>query len=98
MSDKSIPNITLAPCESSRIQAHGHCAETNTLALVFKSKDNAGTTYHYSGFTADDYAALQVAESIGKHFGSHINIKDEDGNLKYPFTRIEERKDDGISK
>lgn len=84
--------IELCPCESSRITAHGHDPVTNTLALQFKSKNGPGPVYHYSGFTADDYKAFTEAESLGRHFGTHINVKNEDGSLKYPFTKLEEPK------
>lgn len=92
---KKLPAITISPCESSRIAGHGHCAETNRLALQFKGKDGKpGPVYHYAGFTADDYKALCAAESIGKHFGSNINVRNDDGALKYPFTKIDELADE----
>ena len=82
------PEITLVPCESSRIAAHGFDPQTSTLALQFKAKDGPGSLYHYAGVPADLYEELKGAESFGKFFGSHINVKDENGALKYPHTKI----------
>lgn len=84
------PTITLKPCESSRIRAHGHCPETNTLALQFHAKDGRpGPTYHYQGFTAEKYAELCGCESVGKFFGFVVSAKDDEGKPVYPYTRIE---------
>ncbi|WP_434033968.1 KTSC domain-containing protein [Cupriavidus sp. a3] len=64
----------------------GHDAETNTLAIRFKSYDGKATSlYHYSNVTADDFAALRDAESIGSHF--HKQIKPHD--KKYPYVKVE---------
>ena len=91
----SRPTINLCACESSRIAAHGYDASTRTLALQFKRKGEngemvPGTVYHYSGFEPEAYAELCAAESIGKFFGARVNVKDDEGNLKYPFIRIEQ--------
>ena len=91
--------ITLTPCSSSRIHAHGHCPETNRLALQFKKKNPdggdpiGGAVYHYTGFPADKYAELQAAESIGKFFGQVVNAKDDEGKLIYPFTKFEQEQE-----
>jgi len=89
MNTATKPAIAMCECESSRIASHGHCPVTNTLALRFRTKHGAGPLYHYSGFTAADYAAFTGAESLGKHFGQVINAKDDEGNLRFPFTKIE---------
>ena len=85
--------IPLTPCTSSRIAAHGYDQATNTLALQFKKKgDNGeqvpGAVYQYANVEPELYRDLCAAESKGKFFGEHINIK-VDGKLKYPFTKIE---------
>jgi hypothetical protein len=90
--EKTTTKINLCPCESSRIAAHGHDPETNTLALQFKNKNGAGPVYHYAGFTASDYAAFTGAESLGRHFGTVISAKNEDGSFRFPYTKIEEAK------
>lgn len=82
------PEIALTPCQSSRIAAHGFDAQTGTLALQFKAKSGEGSVYHYAGVPADMYEELRAAESIGKFFGERINVKDENGALKYPHTKI----------
>lgn len=78
--------ITMDSIESSQIEAIGHDAETQTLAIQFKAKGTApGSLYHYSNVTAEDFAAFRDAESIGSHFYKHIKpFKD-----KYPYVRIE---------
>lgn len=68
------PNPTMQPCKSSQVKAHGHCAETNTLCVEYAS----GGRYHYAGVSAEQYADLCKAESVGKHL--HANIK---GKHKY---------------
>lgn len=71
------PHIPLTPVESSQIHAIGHNAATNTLAVQFKSKHGAGSTYHYPGVTAEQHAAFAASESKGKHFGEHIKPRKE---------------------
>lgn len=82
--------IDLTPCESSRIESHGYHPESKTLALKFKG----GPCYHYSGFEPEAYKELQEAESIGRFFGARINVRNDDGSLKYPFARLDEEKDE----
>ena len=92
MEKTTTPKINLCACESSRIAAHGHDPETNTLALRFKNKSGTGPVYHYASFTAADYEAFIGAESLGKHFGTVISAKNEDGSFRFPYTKIEEPK------
>lgn len=91
-----MPKIALCPCDSSRIHAHGYDPETQTLALRFKGKGGApGPVYHYAGFPAEEYEALKQAESLGKFFGAKVNIKNDEGELVYPFTRLPDEEADG---
>ena len=76
--------IELHRVESSQIAAIGHDAATNTLAIQFAAKSGTGSIYHYSNFTADDFAAFKGAESIGSHFGKFIKPNAE----KYPFKKV----------
>lgn len=62
------PTIAMCACKSSQVAEIGHCQVTNTLAVKF----SRGGTYHYPGITADQFAALQKAESIGSHLGKFI--------------------------
>jgi hypothetical protein len=55
--------------ESSQIAAIGHDNATNTLHVQFKS---GGPTYSYAGVSAEKFAALKGAKSIGSHFAAHI--------------------------
>ena len=79
------PGIALTPVVSSQIAAIGHCTETNTLAIQFASRSGPGNVYHYANFTADDYAALAGADSVGSHFGKHIKPHAD----KHPYEKVE---------
>lgn len=57
--------------QSSNIAGHGHDPETSTLLIQFKN----GAVHKYEGVTAEDYAALAGAESVGKHFYAEIRGK-----------------------
>ena len=75
--------------ESSQIHSIGHDAETNTLAIRFRTFGRTrrpGSLYHYGNVTADDFAALKSAESLGRHFGQNIKPFAD----KYPFERVVE--------
>ena len=74
------PNFTMQPCQSSQVKAYGHCSATNTLCVEFAN----GGTYHYHGFSADDYANLTKAESVGKYL--HSNVK---GKFKHTKLEVE---------
>ena len=77
--------INMSAVESSQIHSIGHDANTNTLAIRFKTyKGEPGSLYHYSNFTAEDFAAFRSAESIGSHFGKYITKETE----KHPFQKI----------
>lgn len=64
------PEITLHAVNSSQVKAVGYDAESKTLVAQFTR--GAGAIYHYPGFSAEDHKAFIEAESIGKHFGKHI--------------------------
>ncbi len=70
--------IPLKPVTSSQIASIGHCPNTQTLAIQFKS---GGHVYEYPGVTAEQHQELVNAKSIGKHFGANIK--------KLPFKKIE---------
>jgi hypothetical protein len=81
-----LTTIATDSVESSQIHSIGHHAETQTLAVRFKTKDGApAALYHYSNFTTDDFAQFKGAESIGSHFFKHIKPEKE----KYSFVCIE---------
>ncbi|CAI2430286.1 KTSC domain-containing protein [Serratia liquefaciens] len=82
--------INMTPVESSQIDSIGHNPATNTLAIRFKSKGAPSSLYHYSNVTAEDFAAFSGAESVGSHFYKHIKADTE----RFPFQRINEKKDD----
>jgi hypothetical protein len=63
------PQIPLIPVKSQKVAAVGYDAETKTLAVTFP---NGKAVYHYPGVSPEQHAAFVGAESIGKHFGAHI--------------------------
>lgn len=78
-------HITLDSVESSQIEGIGHDPITGTLAMQFKAKKGApASIYHYANVDAPLFDALKNAESIGKHFATHIKAFPE----KYPCKRI----------
>lgn len=86
MENKSV--IAMDSVESSQIASIGHDAETNTLAIRFASKKDGspGSLYHYSNFTAEDFAAFKSAESTGSHFKTFIKPH----AAKFPYVKIVE--------
>lgn len=79
--------IQLTPVESSQIAAIGYDPASETLAIQFKGKGDApGSVYHYAYFTAEDWAALHAAESVGSHFYRHIKPRAD----RHPYVRIPE--------
>jgi hypothetical protein len=62
---KKPPAIPMCACKSSQVESFGHHGDT--LAVKFKS---GGAVYHYHGVTAEQFAGLQKAESIGKALGA----------------------------
>jgi hypothetical protein len=83
----SRPVIAMDEVQSSQIAKIGYDTATQTLAVQFAPKENgtAGSVYHYSQFSDEDFAAFKNSESLGKHFYKHIKPFKE----KYPYTRID---------
>lgn len=79
-------NIPMDPVKSSQIAKIGHHPESNTLAVQFSPRNDGtpGSVYHYSNFSADDFAKLKGAESVGSHFGKHIKPFAK----KHPFVKV----------
>ncbi|VWD20406.1 KTSC domain-containing protein [Burkholderia contaminans] len=65
--------IEMQTVESSQIHSIGYDAVTQTLAIRFRGKAGAPAgLYHYSQFSAENYAAFACTESLGKHFYRYI--------------------------
>lgn len=64
--------IPLTPVQSSQLAAVGYDHTTGTLAIQFKGKGGAGSTYEYANVPQDVYEGLRTADSCGKFFGEHI--------------------------
>lgn len=79
------PTINLAPVKSSQIEAVGHDAATNTLAIQFKGRgDKPGSVYHYANVTPEQHKAMVGAESVGSHFYKNIKPKTKE----HPYTKV----------
>lgn len=81
---KPRPAIAMDSVESSQIAAIGHSPETNVLAIQFKSKTGPGSVYHYENFTAEQFAELKKAESIGSHFYKAIKPFPD----RFPYVKV----------
>jgi len=66
------PAIALTPVTSNQIKAIGYDADTKTLAITFTR--GPGNVYTYDGIEPEQHEAFMKAESLGKHFGEHIQI------------------------
>ena len=78
------PEIALTPVQSSKVAAIGHDPVSNTLAVQFSARgDKPGSVYHYANFTAEDFEKFRTAESLGKHFGAHIQHA-----KAHPYTKV----------
>ena len=74
-------NLIKAMYDSSNVIASIYNTQTNDLDIIFK----AGTKYRYTNVSKPDYMRLEIAESQGVVFNTHIK--------KYPAHKIEERID-----
>jgi hypothetical protein len=81
---KPRPSITMNPVESSQIEAIGHDAATNTLAIQFKGKAGPGSIYHYANFSAELFRDFRSAESIGSHFYKCIKPCSD----RFPYVKV----------
>lgn len=66
------PSISLTPVTSNQIKAVGYDEATKTLAITFTH--GPGNVYLYDGVEPEQHEAFLKAESLGKHFGEHIQI------------------------
>lgn len=58
----------MMPVASSMFDSVGHDPETNTLHVKMKN----GKVYTHADFSAEDYDKFVNAESMGRHYGTHI--------------------------
>ncbi|MBU9618114.1 KTSC domain-containing protein [Burkholderia multivorans] len=81
-----MPSIEMQPIESSQIHSIGYDAQSQTLAVRFKSRDGAPTSlYHYYDVNQANFDAFKNAESHGSHFYRHIKPFPE----RFPYVCIE---------
>ena len=62
--------IAMTPVSSNQVKAIGYDPAAKILAVTFTR--GAGAIYHYPNVEPEQHAAFVGAESIGKHFGAHI--------------------------
>lgn len=60
--------IPMTPCASSTVAGHGYDAETERLAIKFKS----GGTYHYTGVPPCVAEALAKSTSVGSFVAKNV--------------------------
>jgi len=82
MRHSEIP-ITMTP-KSSKVYGYGYDAGAKTLSVQFKGFDGAprDNAYHYPNVTPEMFAALEAAESKGKHINA-VFVK-----TQYPFEKL----------
>lgn len=73
------PHIPLNPVKSSQVESVGYDAASKTLAVKFI---RTPATYHYHDVSAEKFADLQKAESVGSFVHKHF-VKP-----KHAFTKI----------
>lgn len=78
--------LSLTRVQSSQIVALGHDPGANVLSVLFKNRDGStGSLYQYDSVSADLYASLIGAESVGSFFIHNIKRQAE----HYPYRKIE---------
>lgn len=82
--------LTLTPA-SSQLYGYGYDAQTQTLALEFNS-NHATQTYHYQGFTPEQFEAFKNAESQGSFFYKHVK-KQWDGKFQTLYKDVDTKHD-----
>ncbi len=70
-------NIIKALYDSTNLLSSVYDTNSHDLILIFKS----GTQYKYPNVSSSDYTRLEIAESQGVVFNTHIK--------KYPYERLE---------
>lgn len=60
--------MEMRPVQSSNIEEIGYDPAARHMIIHFKN----GNRYRYANISAEHHAALMAAESIGKHFHTHI--------------------------
>lgn len=72
-----VSSLAWVDCKSSQIRRFAYTADKQILTMEF----NSGGIYEYAEFPADQFEALQKAESVGTFLGQNIKGK-------YAFKRI----------
>lgn len=63
--------IDMVPVKSDMARALGHDPSTGTVYVEF----HTGGTHPFGPFTKQEFERFRDAESIGKHFHSHVRVK-----------------------
>lgn len=69
---------TMQPVTSSNVDSIGYDADMRQLHIKFKT----GGHYKYDGVPKEEFAAMQGAPSVGRHFAQNFAGK-------YPHTKID---------
>lgn len=71
--------MTLHPVKSTSIKAVGYDPATKTMRIQFHHSD---MTYDFLAVEPHEHKALLTADSIGRHFGQHIQPKHNGTRVK----------------
>lgn len=63
--------MKMIPADSRAIAQHGYDEKAKTLSIAFRG----GKTYTYHGVSQAAYDEFKQAQSLGKHFATHISGK-----------------------
>lgn len=63
--------IDNTPVQSSAIKTVGYDPSTRTIHVEFRS----GGTHRFRPFTQQEFERFRDADSLGKHFHSHVRAK-----------------------
>ncbi len=91
MPASTILPLTLTP-DSSQLHGYAYDPKTQTLALEFKSNHKT-KTYHYPGFTPEQFEAFKNSESQGSYFYAHIKKQWPEGKFVTMYTDVETNRD-----
>lgn len=83
-------DIAMKEVKSSQIQSVGYCPDTKRLSVQFIN----GGCYQYAGVPPEVHAELQAAESVGKFIHARLKARDGEGQLLYPFTKMDAESDE----
>ena len=91
-----IQMILMEKVVSSNITEIGFESDEKSLVGKMRIRYVGGKLYEYSGVGMNEYSNFKSSESKGKYFNIVFRgAKKEDGSMKYPFTLVDEKAEEG---